>query len=261
MSKYQCGFRRDYNTQHRLITLIEKWKKSVDNGGVFGTLLTNLSKACDCLPHEFLIAKLDACGFVKSSLKLIHSYHSNRKQRVKINDRYSSWSEILFRVPQGWIVGPLLFNILICEMFYFLEDFVIANYVDDSTPYCAGKSTEFVVSNFEQSSTILFEWLNNNYMNVNTDKRHLLLSGNSRATATIDNGYTELGDEQILLGTSIDSNLTFENHISNICKKTSQKLNALPRITPYMTIHHRNLQVLATEMFNIYRGLSPEILR
>ena len=98
-------------------------------------------------------------------------------------------------------------------------------------------------------------------MNVNTDKRHLLLPGNSRATATIDNGYTESGDEQILLGTSIDSNLTFENHISNICKKTSQKLNALPRITPYMTIHHRNLQVLATEMFNIYRGLSPEILR
>ena len=80
-------------------------------------------------------------------------------------------------------------------MFYFLEDFDIANYADDSTPYCAGKSAEFVVNNLEQSSAILFEWLNNNYMKVNTGKSHLLLSGNSRATATIDNSCIESEDE------------------------------------------------------------------
>ena len=79
LSKHQCGFRRGYNAQHCLITLIEKWKKSVDNGGAFGALLTDLSKGFDCLPHELLIAKLDVYGFDKSSLKLIHSYLSNRK--------------------------------------------------------------------------------------------------------------------------------------------------------------------------------------
>ena len=151
------------------------------------------------------------------SLKLIHSYLSNRKQRVKINDTYSSWSKILFGVPQGSILGPLLFNIFICDMFYFLEGFDIANYADDSTPYCA----ESVVSNLKQSSTILFKWLNNNYMKVNTGKSHLLLSGNSRATATIENSYIESEDEQVLLGITIDSNLTFENHIRNICRKAS----------------------------------------
>ena len=305
-----------------MITLIEKWKKSVDNGGAFGALLTDLSKALDCLSHELLITELDVYGFEKSSLKLIQSYLSNRKQRVKINDTYSSWSEILFGVPQGPILGPLLFNIFICDVFYFLEGFDIANYADNSTPYCAGKSAESVVNNLEQSSTILFIWLNNNYMKVNTGKSHLLLSGNSRATATIDNSYIESEDEQVLLGITIDSNLTFENHIRNICKKASQKLNALARITPFMSIqkrrtimksfvtsqfsycpliwmfrsrrlnnsiheralriayqdntsafqellnkdnsvsiHHRNLQVLATEMFKIHRDLSPEILR
>ena len=199
LSKYQCGVRTDYNAQHCFITLIEKWKKSVDNGGAFGALLTDLSKAFDCLPHELLIAKLDVYGFGKSSLKLMHSYLSNRKQRVKINDTYSSWSEILFGVPQWSILGPLLFNIFICDMFYFLEGCDIANYAYDSTPYCAGKSAESIVNNLEQSSTILFKWLNNNYMKVSTGKSHLLLSGNSRATATIDNSYIESEDEQVLL--------------------------------------------------------------
>ena len=92
--------------QHCLISLIEKWKKSVDNSGTFGALLTDLSEAFDCPPHELLIAKLDAYGFNKTSLKLIHSYLSNRKQRVKINDRYSSWSEILFGVRQESILRP-----------------------------------------------------------------------------------------------------------------------------------------------------------
>ena len=110
-----------------------------------------------------------------------------------------------------------LFNIFICDMFYFLEDFDIANYADDSTPYCAGKSAEFVVNNLEQSSTILFEWLNGN-----TGKNHLLLSGNSRTTTAIDNSYTESEDEQVLLGITNDSNLTFENHINSICQKESK---------------------------------------
>ena len=186
-----------------MISLIEKWKKSVDNGGAFGALLTDLSKAFDCLPHELLIAKLDAYGFDKISAKLIHSYLSNRKQRVKINNKYSSWSKILFGVSQGSILGPLFFNIFICNMFYFFQDFDIANYTDDTTPYCADKSAEFVLSDLEQSSTIIFETLNNKYMKVNTGKNHLLLSGNSGAIATIDSTYFVSEDEQVLLGITI----------------------------------------------------------
>ena len=91
LSKYQCGFRKGCNAQHCLIASIEKWKQSVDNGDSFGALMTHLSKAFDCLSHELLIAKFDAFGFDKMSLKLVHNYILNCKQRLKTNDSYSSW--------------------------------------------------------------------------------------------------------------------------------------------------------------------------
>ena len=166
-------------------------EKGVDNGGDFGALLTNLSKAFDCLSHESLIAKLNAYGFDKRSLTLIFNYLSHRKQRVKINDSFCSWSEILFGVPQGSILGPLLFNIFIYDMFYFMEDYEIANYADESTPFSAKPDLKSVVQELEVSSSILFTWLRNNYMKANTDKCHLLLSGNSNLTANIDGNVTE----------------------------------------------------------------------
>ena len=76
-------------------------------------------------------------------------------------------------------------------------------------------------------------------MKVSTGKSHLLLSGNSRATATTDNSFIESEDEQVLLGITGDSSLTFENHINSIYKKASQKLDTLARTTPYMNIQKR----------------------
>ena len=94
-SKLQCGFRKGYSTQQCLTALKEKWKSATDKGKSFGELLTDLSKAFDCLPHELLIAKLCAYGFSLAALRLVHSYLFNRKQRTKINQSYSSWEDYL----------------------------------------------------------------------------------------------------------------------------------------------------------------------
>ena len=133
-------------------------------------------------------------------------------------------------------------------MFYILKEFDMANYADDSTHY-ADKSAECVVSDLEQSSTILFEWLNINYMKVNTGKSHLLLSSKSRATATIDNSYIESEDEEVLIGIAINSNL-----IKSVYKKAKQKLNALARITSYISIEKRRaiMKSLVTSQFSYF---------
>ena len=132
LSKQQCGFRKGYSIQQCLLALLEKWKRAVDSGQMFGALLTDLSKAFDCLDHDLLIAKLNAYEFSLPALKLVHDYLLNRKQRTKVNRTYSSWLEIVFSVPQGSILGPLLFNIFLADFFFILNNVDTASYTDDN---------------------------------------------------------------------------------------------------------------------------------
>ena len=124
-------------------------KKSVDSAGAFGALMTDLSKAFDCLHHELLIAKLDAYGFDIKSGKLIQQYLSNRKQRVNVGNAHGSWKKILYQIPQGSILDPLIFNIFLCNLFYFLEKVAVASYADDTTPYTTNKTSDLVMKEIE----------------------------------------------------------------------------------------------------------------
>ena len=238
-SKYQCGFRKGYSAQHGLLDMLEKWKRIVDYGGVFGALLTDLSKAFDCIPHDLFIAKLEAYGFQIDALKLIYDYLSNRKQRVKINETFSSWKDIEFDVPQGSILGLLLFNIHLCDLFYFLEDLDIGSYADDTTIYTVKENKESVINTLETSSVILFKWFKNNFMKANSDKSHLLLSCKQPSTVTIDDTFIESNVKEVLLGIIIDRDLKFDDHVNNLCKKACQKLNALSRLAPFMNLDKR----------------------
>ena len=121
-SPYSCGFRKGYSTQYSLIVMIEKWRKALDNGKLASALLTDISKAFDCLDHNLMIAKLHAYGFDHNYLTYAFYLEDNYKQRSKVNNSLSSWVPIKTRVPQGYILGPLLFNMYINDIFFFIKE-------------------------------------------------------------------------------------------------------------------------------------------
>ena len=243
-TSYQCGFRKGFNLQHCIPTTLEKWRETIDKGDCFGALLTNLLNVFDCILHKYLIVKLHAYGVDMKSLRFLYSYLNGKKQRVKVNDKYSSFEEILFGVSQGSILGSLLFNISISYLFLILNNKGIASYVDENTPYCSYKNFEDVMTYLERTAGDHFTWFNNNGMKANVDKCHFLLSIKEKLKANISNYTIVNSDKEKLLGITIDNYLKFGSQIKNLCSKASQKLYSLSRVSLYVSLNQRRMIML-----------------
>ena len=225
LSPYLCGYRRGFSAQYALVSLIEKWKESLDKKGFAGAVLMDLSKAFDTINHELLTAKLHAYGIHKDSLKILLSYLSNRWQRTKINTDFSSWSQMIQGVPQGSVLGPILFNIYINDLFFILKETDVCNFADDTTPHVCDGSIKQVLIRLEHDSAIAICWFESNYMKLNTDKCHLLVSGNKN-----EHMWAKVGNDKIwesrtvkLLGVTIDNQLKFNGPCTEYMQESQQK--------------------------------------
>ena len=116
----------------QLLRLIEDWRNALDNKCVVGAVSMELSKAFDMTPHDLLLAKLAAYGVSPVSLPLLHSYLTDRSQRVRIEDVTSEVVVFTKGVPQGSVLGPLLFNIFLNDLFYFINRANLSSYADDN---------------------------------------------------------------------------------------------------------------------------------
>ena len=232
LSKLLCGFRKKYSTQHALLNLLKHWQESLDNKDIVGTILMDLSKAFDSLPHDLLLAKLAAYGFDKNSLKLLHSYLSNRLQRTKIGSSFSFWLEIVLGVPQGSILGPLLFNIFINDLLSIIQKTHICNYADDNTIYSSASSTKDVILSLEHDLHHVLRWFSSNQLIANPDKFQMMLLGTNQTNIQINvNGFIiDQSDSVKLLGVTLDKTLSLQKHISDLCVRARRSIWCLRRI-------------------------------
>ena len=149
LSPCLSAYRKNYNTQHVLLRLLEEWKEHLDNNKTVGEISMDLSKAFDCVPHDLLLAKLAAYGIDDNLILYIHSYLSNRKQCVCINNILNEFNKVISGVPQGSIVEPILFNCFFNDFYYFIKNANVHNFADDNT-----------LSTFAQNVGTLYQFLN-----------------------------------------------------------------------------------------------------
>ena len=193
----------------------------------------DLSKAFNCVPHNLLVAKLHAYGFDMSVLILFYSYLKNRKQSVKINNVFSSFMVLVSGVPQGSILGPILFNIFMNDLVYFIKS-DLGNYADDNSISDAAKTIPELIQILERESDNAINWFRNNDMIVNPDKfQAIIINRNPRDentyTLRFDGKEVHTSPEVVLLGIEIDNNLNFNKHIQQLIKKAAEQLNFLSR--------------------------------
>ena len=137
-----CGFRERCRTQYTLINL-QKWQIYLDESeGIVGTFLLNLSKNYVCVNHDLLITKLLAYGVGENSLKLIQNHLPKRQQSVEVGSSFNEWLEIFLGIPQGSIQGPIIFNIFINDLLYFIRETDICSFADDATLYVCGRNLD-----------------------------------------------------------------------------------------------------------------------
>ena len=156
-SPHLSAYRASYSTQHVLLHLIEEWKTNLDKNFVVGEVLMDLYKAFDCIPHDLLFAKLAAYRFEEKTW-YIYSYLENRKQCVKINNINSNFQTITSGVPQGFIVGPISFNIFFNDFFFFLCNVSVHNFADDDTLSSFAKTVYNLVSILESERGSAINW-------------------------------------------------------------------------------------------------------
>ena len=255
------AYRRGYSCQSTLLAMIERWRRALDENEIAAAILMDLSKAFDCVNPVLLTEKLKAYGLDNKAVKLIECYMTNRKQCVRVTNSHSSFCDIIKGVPQGSILGPVIFNIYLNDIFLFTENATLYNYADDNSLSFCHKDLDIVKQTLERESSHLITWFEQNRLKANPEKFQAIVVSKKKndESITFNIGDTNIRSEKCvkLLGVTVDSKLNFDSHIQNLCLKISRQINVLSRIAKYLTLEGRKTIYYSFIMSNF--GFCPII--
>ena len=252
LHKYQSGFRSGHSTETALILMTEGWLKAINEGKFVGSIMVDFRKAFDLVDHDLLLKKLSYYKCGSNFINLMKSYLKNRTQVLSVNGTKSNTDEISSGVPQGSILGPLLFLIFINDLPLVLSGKVSSTdmYADDTTIYDIQADMGTLRSNLQESLTILQKWCKQNGMLLNTEKTKVMLISTRQKRIRLDTRLLSLTYNEIdlqlttgdkILGVYTDENFQWNNHFQFVCKKVSSYIWLLSRIKSYLSLEHRSL--------------------
>ena len=226
------GYLKGHSCCTALLKMTEDWRASLDQRETVAAVAVDLIKAFDTACHNLLLAKLRAYGFSDEAVELMSSYLHGRRQRVRLDNVFSEWRPVITGVPQGSLLGPLLFNLYVNDINYFITSSSLRIYADDTTEYASDPSPialQYIVNaDLKQLNT----WLVINYLNLNIPKTQATVTGPSSYELAANE--IEVTDSLKILGVTLDRKLTFRSHIKDQLRKACAKAAALRRLRRFV---------------------------
>ena len=260
LSEFQWGFRKQRSTEDLLLHMTERWLRALDEGKSVAVLFIDYQKAFDTVSHPILLKKLAACGISGSLLAFMQSYLSERKQYTVVNNVQSEIETVDYGVPQGSLLGPNCFSININDMPNEMvnndQDGEINLFADDSTAFTIANTVDDAISNMITTAENISEYSHRNSLTIHPEKCKLMVLSKERTfgprqTIKINGKYIDTVENYKCLGITLDNNLSYEAHISNICKFFSAKVKKL-----------YNMRSMSTETLKTiyFQGILPSVL-
>ena len=238
-SPYQFGFRRGRPTQHAVTYLTDKIRENIDRGYCSGAVYVDLRKAFDTVRHASLLGKLSSYGIQDQESLWLHDYLFNRSQFVNFDGCTSNVEKVTIGVPQGSILGPLLFALMINDIHLALNKSNILLYADDTVIYYADKRSSDVEMILNTELNCLAKWLDDNNLIINIKKRktEFVLYGSSKKLSTqptiqikINNTTVNEVEGYKYLGVFLDNHLSLQRYAQDMYKKALARVKMLSLI-------------------------------
>ena len=243
LNKAQFGFRPGHSTGAAVGSMADDWLHAIDIGRIIAALFVDLKRAFDTVDPPVLLTKLKRKGASDLALRWFKSYLNNRKQQVEIRGATSNSKNLSLGVPQGSILGPLLFLIYIDDVVDSIKNGNVTMYADDTTLYVSGTSFNEIQTMLQEDVNSLSQWIKDNKLTLNVDKTKLMIIGSKQRLRSCENtsinifydgNPIERCTKIKCLGVIIDENILWHNHVDFVCKKVFAGLAVLRRIRPFV---------------------------
>lgn len=241
LHKSQSGFRKNHSCNTALVNLVDRWLSNIDKGEINGAVFFDLRKAFDIVDHTILISKLAAYKFDQASLTWVQSYLTERKQCIVNGSIRSPMLSNNSGVPQGSVLGPVLFLLFVNDLPLFVNGTYLDLYADDATMHTSSKATTIVENKLQSGAQDFKHWCILHKMFVHTGKTSAMLIGSRNKLANsetlqiyIDNELIKNVDTQKLLGITIDNTLNWESQINRVCQNITKKITLMKLLSKYI---------------------------